>query len=172
MPISSEPRYHSQTSRDSVRRKRPVFDEQRVHVAAICYRANGAHIEFLLVRTSSGRWTFPKGGVDDGLTRTRAVAREALEEAGATCRVEPRPFASYMHSKRLLRAPFQRHEYTVEAYLCSVKKLAAPEEPYRDPTWFPAGEAKRRLRQGRAAKYARELCTVVDRAIMLVHADA
>src|SRR5258706_7336546 len=51
-------------------------------VAAVCYRVRGTEIEFLLVRTGSGHWTFPKGGVEPGLTHAQAAALEAFEEAG------------------------------------------------------------------------------------------
>ncbi len=58
-------------------------------VAAVCYRVNReSEIEFLLVRTASGRWTFPKGGVDDDPTAAAAAAREAFEEAGVRGRIE------------------------------------------------------------------------------------
>jgi hypothetical protein len=38
-------------------------------VAAVCYRVRNDEIEFLLVRTrGTGRWTFPKGSAEPGLT--------------------------------------------------------------------------------------------------------
>ena len=55
---------------------------ERIHVAAVCYRLKDDEPEFLLVRTRSGRWTFPKGGVDGDATNAEAAAREAYEEAG------------------------------------------------------------------------------------------
>src|SRR4051812_21465779 len=69
------------------------------HVAAVCYRIRDGEIEFLLVRTRAGRWTFPKGRVEDDATRSAAAAREAFEEAGVHGRVDSLPFATYMHSK-------------------------------------------------------------------------
>src|SRR5277367_6081586 len=73
---------------------------ERVHVAAVCYRLKGEEPEFLLVRTRSGRWTFPKGGVDGDATTAAAAAREAYEEAGVTGEIEAQPFHWYFHSKR------------------------------------------------------------------------
>ena len=35
----------------------------------------------------------------------------------------------------------------------------------RNPTWFTADEAKKTLAKGREVKYAREMQTVVDRAV-------
>ena len=58
-------------------------------MAAVCYRVRGAGIEFLLIRTRrSGRWTFPKGSAEPGLTHAQAAALEAFEEAGVHGRIE------------------------------------------------------------------------------------
>src|SRR5438309_10731781 len=69
-------------------------------VAAVCYRFSGTSIEFLLVRTRGGRWTFPKGGVELGLTHAQAAALEAYEEAGVHGRMEEISFARYTRRKR------------------------------------------------------------------------
>ena len=54
-----------------------------VQVAAVCYRHTAFSLEFLLVNTSAGKWTFPKGRLSPWLSACEAAAREALEEAGA-----------------------------------------------------------------------------------------
>ncbi len=64
-------------------------------VAAICYRVRGDEIEFLLVQTGGGRWIFPKGGVEPGLTHAQAAAMEAFEEAGVHGRMEENPLTQY-----------------------------------------------------------------------------
>src|ERR1700685_2958148 len=65
-------------------------------VAAVCYRMRGTTIEFLLVRTrGAGRWTFPKGSAEPGLTHAESAALEAFEEAGVHGRIEEASFASY-----------------------------------------------------------------------------
>src|SRR5262249_52056137 len=69
-------------------------------VAAVCYRVRNGLIEFLLVRTRSGRWTFPKGSVMAGLTSAQAAALEAYEEAGVHGRMEEDAFARYLRTKR------------------------------------------------------------------------
>ena len=51
--------------------------------AAVCFRVQNRRIEFLLVQTGGGRWTFPKGSAEPGLTRAQAAALEAFEEAGS-----------------------------------------------------------------------------------------
>jgi len=53
-----------------------------IQVAAVCYCRKAGSTRFLLVRTTSGRWTFPKGRLEDGLSRAQVAALEAFEEGG------------------------------------------------------------------------------------------
>lgn len=131
-------------------------------VAAVCYRAGNQGIEFLLVQTRGGRWTFPKGGAEPGLTHAQAAALEAMEEAGVHGRMEEASFTRYV---RRGRARLGRKELAIEAYLCEVLRVEAPQEDGRNPTWFSAGKAKRRLREDRSAYDAEEMARVVDRAV-------
>ena len=133
----------------------------RVYVAAVCYRVRRGEPEFLLVRTRSGHWTFPKGGVDQDATTADAAAREAYEEAGVRGRVEGLPFISYRHCKPR-RPRSRRHVVMVHAHLCEVRRLVPPREQYRDPTWFTASKAKRRLQNLRASEFAAEVVSVTS----------
>lgn len=142
---------------------------ERVHVAAVCYRLKGDEPEFLLVRTRSGRWTFPKGGVDGDATTAAAAAREAYEEAGVKGAIEDQPFHWYFHSKRN-RFRSRRSVVSVHAHLCEVERLVSPEEDHRDPTWFNADKARRRLRENRTAELAGEVIQVIDRAVIRIRA--
>jgi 8-oxo-dGTP pyrophosphatase MutT (NUDIX family) len=138
-------------------------------VAAVCYRrGEDDEVEFLLVRTASGRWTFPKGGVDGDPSGAAAAAREAFEEAGVHGRIASSSFAWYRHSKRSCRGNPSPREVAVEAYLCEVRRTVSPMEFDRDPTWFPVRKAKRRLSEARSPKYAQELERVVDSAVELI----
>lgn len=142
---------------------RSSSDIQRVHVAAVCYRLRRGKPEFLLVRTRNGRWTFPKGRVDQDATNADAAAREAYEEAGVRGSVEPVPFFCYRHCKtRQLGSG--RQVILVNAHLCKVKQLALPLEQHRDPTWFNVSKAKRRLQKSRSPEFAAEVISVIDRA--------
>jgi 8-oxo-dGTP pyrophosphatase MutT (NUDIX family) len=140
-------------------------------VAAVCYRIRGEEIEFLLVRTNSGHWTFPKGKAEPGLTHAQAAALEAFEEAGVHGRMEEASFARYVRRKRRgMRDPARsdrsiEKEIVVQAHLCEVSRLEAPQEPGRTPTWFSAKKAKRQLGEDRTAVFASELARVVDRAV-------
>lgn len=129
-------------------------------VAAVCYRLRNGNIEFLLVRTrGSGRWTFPKGSTEPGLTHAQAAALEAYEEAGVHGRIEETAFASYGSAR-----PAQKN-VTVSAHLCEVVRLSAPKESDRDRTWFQPGEAKRRLRERRDDTNAIEFTRVIEKAV-------
>jgi 8-oxo-dGTP pyrophosphatase MutT (NUDIX family) len=135
-------------------------------------------IEFLLVQSRGGRWIFPKGGVECGLTQAQSAAVEAFEEAGAHGWMEEIPFTHYFRSprdaagtragttkdKRLARGRFLKPELAVAAHLCEVTRLEPPQEANRNPTWFSADKAKQRLLQDRVPAFGAELVRVVDRA--------
>src|SRR5882762_10360204 len=95
-------------------------------VAAVCYRVRKSGIEFLLVQTRGGRWTFPKGGTEPGLTHAQAAAMEAFEEAGVHGRIEEAAFTTYIRRKRSSAS-----ELTVNAHLCEVQRLGPPQEARR-----------------------------------------
>jgi 8-oxo-dGTP pyrophosphatase MutT (NUDIX family) len=140
--------------------------------AAVCYRVRGKGIEFLLVRTrGSGRWTFPKGSAEPGLTHAQAAALEAFEEAGVHGRIEEAPFARYVRrgrrrgGARKAAAKSGKKEVAVYAHLCEVFRLSPPKESERNRTWFSAEDAKRRLREGRRSDDGAEFARVVDRAV-------
>src|SRR5262249_30053369 len=132
-------------------------------VAAVCFRILSTDIEFLLVRTRRGRWTFPKGGTEPGLTHAQSAALEAFEEAGVHGRIEEISFLKYKLHKSDLNGDEQAHD-VIHALLCEVLGHGTPEELYRNPTWFSSEKAKARLAQGRSAENAAELARVVDRA--------
>lgn len=138
-------------------------------VAAVCYRIRGAAIEFLLVQTRGGRWTFPKGSAEPGLTHAQAAALEAFEEAGVHGRMEEASFARYTRRKGgALREP-AAVELAVNAHLCEVLWLGPPQESGRNPSWFSPEKTKRRLREDRTSGDGAELARVVDRAVARIH---
>jgi 8-oxo-dGTP pyrophosphatase MutT (NUDIX family) len=138
-------------------------------VAAVCYRVRDGNIEFLLVRTRKGRWIFPKGSAEPGLTHAQAAALEAFEEAGVHGRMEEASFTRYIRRRRgevrNSSARLAEKESAVDAHLCQVLRLVPPQELDRNPTWFSAGKAKRRLQEDRTPDFGSELARVVDRAV-------
>jgi len=131
-------------------------------VAAVCYRVRKSGIEFLLVQTRSGRWIFPKGSAEAGLTHAQAAALEAFEEAGVHGRMEEASFARYVRRKR---SSVPAVETVVNAHLCEVLWLDPPQETGRNPTWFSVERAKRRLLEGRKADFGSELIRVLEQAV-------
>ncbi len=135
---------------------------EREQVAAVCYRIRKLKIEFLLVRTRKGRWTFPKGGVIRGLTRAQSAAVEAFEEGGVHGRIEQASFTRYALRKK---RSSQAAQVEIDAYLCQVLRLDTPQEVDRMPTWFAAEKAQLHLQEGRNSGDAAELARVVARAV-------
>jgi 8-oxo-dGTP pyrophosphatase MutT (NUDIX family) len=132
-------------------------------VAAVCYRIGKSGIEFLLVQTRGGRWTFPKGNTEPGLTPAQSAALEAFEEAGVHGRMEEDYFTRYVVHKR--GGASGSAQIMVYSHLCEVMRLEPPQESKRNPTWFPATKAKRRLHEGRVAESGAEFARVVDCAV-------
>ena len=132
----------------------------------MCYRLSRGAVEFLLVRTKSGRWTFPKGNIEPHLELHESALLEAYEEAGAMGRIATVHFDEYLHLKE---AGLRR--LVVAAYLLEVEETVPPQELHRTPTWFNAREAKSRLAKGRLRGFQREFSRVIDRAVTTLHAN-
>lgn len=145
---------------------------QPPQVAAVCYRANGSSVEFLLVNTSSGKWTFPKGRLEAALSASESAAAEAWEEAGARGAIEGEPFGFYLDTKRSLGVSEIIREITVAAYLMEVHSAVVPQESGRNPSWFAPLEAKRRLSVSRTSRYSETLHRIVDAAIERISSAA
>jgi len=134
-------------------------------VAAVCFRQASAQVEFLLVRTDGGKWTFPKGNIKPWIGARKSAQSEALEEAGAEGSLQNRPFHIYRGSKGVFWKADGVQEYCVQAYLLEVKRTRMPAESFREPTWCSPVRAKELLAERREGKYAQELATTVDEAL-------
>lgn len=138
-------------------------------VAAVCYRLRRGAIEFLLVQTrGSGRWTFPKGSAEPGLTHAQAAAIEAFEEAGVHGRIEELAFARYVCRRTCNPRSASRSGQkivAVSAHLCEVLRLCTPKESNRNRTWYSIEEAKDRLREGRKNGEREEFTRVIQVAV-------
>jgi ADP-ribose pyrophosphatase YjhB (NUDIX family) len=132
-------------------------------VAAVCYRIREGEIEFLLVQTrGAGRWTFPKGGAEAGLTHAQAAAIEALEEAGVHGCIEEAAFALYAC---VGRGGKPGGHMLVSAHLCEVRRLSPPRETGRNRTWFSAPDAQAKLCEKRKNKECREFLRMLRKAV-------
>ena len=133
--------------------------------AAVCYRLTGSSVEFLLVNTSSGKWTFPKGRVSPDVSPGETALQEAWEEAGARGTIEENPFGYYLDAKRGLGHESRIQEIRIAAYLFEVQSTGAPRESGRNPSWLSPAEAKKRLIEGRTAPYSYGIVGIIDAAL-------
>jgi len=152
---------HKLRGRTYTRKAKPV------QVAAVCYRHKAGSARFLLVRTTGGRWTFPKGRLEDGLLPAQVAALEAFEEGGVEGKVDPRPIGKYLHRKESL-CGYRSKEVIVLAFLLEVEKSALPAETHRSPHWFTPSEAQRRLVRHRSTKYLPSIKRVLDSALLKI----
>src|SRR4029077_3094479 len=144
--------------------------KRRQQVAAVCYRMRKRGVEFLLIQTRGGRWIFPKGGVEPGLTHAQSAALEAFEEAGVHGRMEEIAFTRYFRRKPdpATAARSAQPERAVNAHLCEVSQLEPPQESNRNPTWASAEKAKRLLLKDRPPEFGAELAQVVEWAALRI----
>ena len=123
--------------------------ELPVRVAAVCYRLSGSSVEFLLVNTSSGKWTFPKGRLNPGMSASDSASCEAWEEAGIECKIEKdlgnieekRTEAQIRKNPSAPRAAYRFYEVRVKE-----EKDSWPEKHKRDRMWMSYAKAKDLLR--------------------------
>lgn len=63
---------------------------------AMPYSVIDGRVVFLLITSRrTGRWIFPKGDIEPGMTPWESAATEALEEAGVTGEIGTEPVGSY-----------------------------------------------------------------------------
>jgi 8-oxo-dGTP pyrophosphatase MutT (NUDIX family) len=69
---------------------------------ALPYSIVEGRIVFLLITSRrTGRWIFPKGDIEPGMTPWESAALEALEEAGVSGQISTEPLGSYRSSANL-----------------------------------------------------------------------
>ena len=140
-----------------------------LQVAAVCYRRRETGVEFLLVNSNGGnKWTFPKGSPETSMSHSRAAEKEAWEEAGVRGRIEARHFHLYLHSKGVFWKPPGVREFVVKSFLMEITEGGHPHENERNPTWFLPENARKILAKGREVKYAKEIQSVIDRALEII----
>jgi 8-oxo-dGTP pyrophosphatase MutT (NUDIX family) len=142
-------------------------------VAAVAYRRRGQRLQFLLVKTTGGRWTFPKGHIEADLGEAASASNEAYEEAGASGRVSAEPLCHYLHSKlEWKRDRGDAQIFCIAAYLFEVERDDACEpEEGREPTWMNPEAAKIALAEDRDFPFTEELGKVVDTAVRAIKSN-
>ncbi len=72
-----------------------VMPREPQQAAAIPFRIQHDEIQFCLVTSSSGRWIFPKGGIENNETYVETALIEAEEEAGLRGEIIDGPLGCY-----------------------------------------------------------------------------
>jgi len=128
-------------------------------VGAIPFTVLKGQVVFLLVTSRrTGRWIFPKGGLEADLAPWEVAAQEAFEEAGVEGTVERQPIGSYGTVKL---QGFRRLPLLVEMYPLRIARQFDdwPEKRQRHRHFVLLGEARRLLAERRLV----ELATALDR---------
>ena len=101
----------------------------------LAWLPGSAPLRFVIVTSRrTGRWVFPKGGVDQGMTPSEAARQEALEEAGVLGLIDAEPLGRYRVAK--IRPPLI---WTVDVSLYAMEI-----EEVMD-VWIEAGQRQRRF---------------------------
>lgn len=132
-------------------------------LAAICYRKSGDRIEFLLTRTTEGRWSFPKGKRYKAETVEQAVRRAGLQEGGASGAVDATPVGTFTSLKG-----DSNEEQTTMGFLLKVEGTKPVAQSFREPTWFEPAKAIEALAEGRGFPYAAGLRSLVQKAATMI----
>src|SRR5574340_1284076 len=106
-----------------------------MQAAAVCFQRKHGAVEFLLVQTTGGKWTFPKGHVHGDEPEWETARRKAHAEAGAIGEVRREKLATYFHVSR------HGNERSVAAYLLEVERTDKPLEQERKTRWFTSDDA-------------------------------
>lgn len=130
--------------------------------AAVCWQRQDRELKFLLIKSSGGRWIFPKGHIERGETPWTTALREAHEEAGVQGEIEQQELVTFRHHKRDLKR--RGRELKVKAFLLHVTAVQEPQERGRAPKWFTYEEARTAVSRDRAYEYAEEMRKVLQLA--------
>lgn len=131
----------------------------RQQAGAIPYRIveNGA--EICVITASSGRWSFPKGFIEEDETDVEAALKEAYEEAGIHGVIEGSALGAYEATKT-------GNTLNVVMFLMKVEQEDEdwPESGMRKRRWLSVDEAKDTI----ALESQREL---LRKALSLIESD-
>ncbi len=107
----------------------------------IAYRYIDGELQVLLVTSkNNGRWTIPKGLVEDYLTPADSAAKEAYEEGGIEGVVKKNSVGSFRYRKL-------NRLFDVEVFLMEVNNVLDdwPESSERKREWMSMHEAAERV---------------------------
>lgn len=110
--------------------------------AALAFLPDSDPLRFVLVTTRrTGRWSVPKGGIEDGMNGPATAVREAYEEAGVLGPAEPEPIGTFRSWK--IRPPqFWRIE--IQVFPLEIREIREkwPESDERHRRFVTLDEAR------------------------------
>ncbi len=118
----------------------------------VCLREKGGLLEVLMVKSSKGRWIFPKGGVKEGETAFEAALRETLEESG---------WEGTKGSMSPL-GQISKEDEIIDLFWISDLRRKSDGEPDREPTWLPLSEARLLIRQEQPAEQGKSMSAAIN----------
>ncbi|KRA45812.1 NUDIX hydrolase [Devosia sp. Root635] len=130
---------------------------------ALPYSIVEGRVVFLLITSRrTGRWIFPKGDIEPGMTPWESAALEALEEAGVSGQIGTEPVGSYRSSASVDGSSLvdvDLYPLRVETQLDVWKEM-----DQRLRHWAVLPEARRLLNDGALSRLAVKLQAQLRRA--------
>jgi len=124
--------------------ERSVATKQRTgqQVAALPFRMTEAGLEVMLITSRrTRRWIVPKGWPEAGTSPAADAAREALEEAGVTGEVAPKPIGAFHYLKERKHGDGTNCRVNLFPLRVTRQRRTWPEKETREAQWFPYAEA-------------------------------
>jgi len=113
----------------------------RRQYAALPWRRSDIGLEIMLITSrETRRWVLPKGWGRKGEPPIIAAAREALEETGATGRVDPAPLGEYRYGKLMRSGRVRKVKVAVYSLEVLHEHAEWPEMAVRQKLWIGAAE--------------------------------
>ena len=132
---------------------------KQVGALCVCEADDGTTLVLLVTSRDTGRWVIPKGWPAKRLKDHKAAAREAMEEAGVSGKVETKPIGSYQYLKRT-DAGQQLAEVSVFLIAARTELEKWPEQAQRRRAWFPVAAAARRVEEPQLRRLIRHIAEI------------
>ena len=102
-------------------------------------------LKILLIKDSYGRWTWPKGKIENGESKEAAAKREIAEEVGLSSIDMIRELDKIEYVYKLKDQPIFKTVYLFLFELVKDEKLAPLEKEIQDAVWASPSEALEKL---------------------------
>ena len=139
--------------------------ELPVQVAAVCYRLNGPSVEFLLVNTSSGKWTFPKGRLCPSLSPSEKRRARSLGRRGVRAELKRAISAITLIPNAHWDTILLPVKFALLRFFWKSTGLKIPRKAAAIQAGFSAHQARKRLAEGRPSPYSSQIAKMIDAAV-------